>query len=286
MSNEYIIINGILKKKDDLIFSADNRSFLYGDGFFETILGFNNSLPFLNYHINRIKKALEVFDFIKIDLLADIEQLKTAIVYLARKNKLYKYFRTRLTIYRNSGGFYTPNDNTVSFIIQTFDLEIEHFKLNEQGLKIGLFKDARKDFSIFSPFKTNNSLIYILASKYAFINQLDDVIILNTYNNIVETKNSNIFFIKDGVISTPSVEQGCISGIMRQVIIDVCNQEGIEIIQKDLPFETIHSCDEIFITNSINPIRYISMFENKRYVNFTIKHIFEILRKKFQVFSY
>ena len=273
MIEEFYIYNGILKKSTEMVLSISNRAFQYGDGFFETIFAFNNKVPFLKQHLHRVQKAMTVFQFISFDLFADADQLETMIVYLSRKNKLYKAYRVKLSIFRNIGGYYSPTDNSISYTIQTTPLPYDKFSLNNKGLIIDIYRDLQKDYSFFSEFKTNNSLIYVFASKYAKSKQLDDVLLLNSSTNIVESTSSNIFLYSSGVILTPRIADGCVNGIMRHLIIYTIKELGIDIEERIISESDLIDSDELFLTNSIVGVRYISSYLTHRYVNFVTKRI-------------
>ncbi len=272
-NNTYIIYNGILKLEEENIFSSKNRAFLYGDGFFETIFAFNNQIPFLEFHLERLNKAIKTLHLISNDLFKDREALKNIITYLARKNKLYKRYRVRITIFRNSGGYFRANDNSFSYTIHTYSLPDDNFKLNDKGLIIGVYPDIKKNYSPLSQFKTLNSLSNVLAANYSFMNNFDDVIILNYLGNIVETSNSNIFFVSKNKIFTPKIEDGCVAGIMRHLIITTLKQKGITVIEESIPLSFLDDTDEIFISNAISGIRFVSVFQTKRFVNFLTRKI-------------
>ena len=280
MSPEFHIFNGALKKSSEKVLSISNRAFLYGDGFFETMFAYNNNVLFLRSHLSRIEKAMKIFQYIPFDLFKDIEELRSLIIYLARKNKLYKAFRIRLSIFRNTGGYYKPTDNSISYSIQTTHLSYDKFFMNKEGLTVDVYKEFRKDYSPLSEFKTCNSLIYILASKFALANQLDDVLLLNSKDKLVESTNANVFFVVDNKIYTPKIEDGCIAGIMRHLIIYTLNDLGIEVEEKSLSEDILKQSDEIFLTNSVSGIKFVSSLGIKRYINFTSKRLLSDFAEK------
>ncbi|MBN2893438.1 MAG: aminotransferase class IV [Bacteroidales bacterium] len=284
-NESYIIYNGVLKKTEEPVFTSNNRALMYGDGFFETIFAFNNKIPFLSYHLDRINRAIRALHLIPIDLFTDLEELSSIITYLARKNKLYKEYRIRLTVFRNDGGYYNPTDNSLSYFIQTSPLPDNNFRFNTEGLKLGVYRDLTKDYSQLSEFKTLNSLVYVLASHYAYMNRLDDVIILNKNGNIVETSNSNIFFIVDNKIITPRVEDGCVNGIMRHIIIYMLKDQGIDVLEKSVTLDILDKSEEIFLSNSLQGINFVSVFDSKRFINFVSRGISLNLEKKVSLFK-
>lgn len=275
----------MLKREDEPVFSVNNRGFLFGDGFFETMFAFNNEIPFLNLHMERLNKAIRILELIPHDLLSDYIELKSLITYLARKNKLYKGYRVRLTVFRNHGGLYTPADNSVSFIIQTKPLNYSNYTFNEEGLIIDSVAKYTKDYSRISQFKTLNSLPYVLAANYAKQNQLDDVLLLNSKGFIVESTNSNVFFIANNELYTPKIKDGCIAGIMRNIIIRMLEEEGVVVHQQSLHPNIVNEAEEIFLTNSISGIRYVTIYKQKRFLNFYTRKIHQLFLKKIKYFG-
>lgn len=280
MTSEFFIYNGLLKRTNEPIILINNRAFLFGDGFFESIIAFNQNIPFFDLHINRINKAIKAFNFETNEIFQNSALLNEQIVYLARKNKLYKTYKIKISIFRETGGMYRPSSNRLNFVIQTFKIETNKFELNKKGLKLGLFKDVKVDFSPFSQFKTLNSLPYIFAQQYAANNNLDDVLLFNSKNEIVEASSSNVFFVIDNEIVTPKIESGCVNGIMRHTIISIANEIKLPIKEINVTLEDINSCSEIFISNSVIGIQYILALEYKRFSNIVSQKVVQVLNKK------
>jgi len=279
MNEEFFIQNGLLKKISEPSLNTNNRAFLYGDGFFESIYAFNQKLPILEYHLIRLNKAFDIFNFEKLSIFDNINELSQMIFYLARKNKLYKAYRVRISIYRSLGGLYKPNNNKANYVIHTSKLPFDKFFFNNKGLKIDVFNGIYKNSSIISPFKiiSPNSVI---AMNFAKDNKLDDIIFLNYKKNIVETSNSNIFIYANNQLITPKLTEGCVDGIMRHIIILVKNLD-LEIIESEINVHDMLNAQEIILTNAVSGIRFVSVFRTKRYLNFMAKMIFEKINKLF-----
>lgn len=272
--SQYIIYNGVLKKTDEYNLTAENRAFLYGDSFFETIFGNYDKIPFLPFHHKRILKAINTFGFIASSEIEVLQQLKKMIIFLAHKNKIYNSYRIRIVFFRKIGGLYLPLNNQMDYLIQVFKLEKDPFKSSLNNISLGLYRDITKDFSLVSGFKTN-SLLNVFASIYSHKIQVDDVIILNSKGNIVETTNSNIFFIIDDQVITPPLSSGCVEGITRHIIInDLLPKLKLSIVEQNINLEILEQASEIFVSNSINFVKSIREFSEKRYLNFTVNRIY------------
>ena len=165
--------------------------------------------------------------------------------------------RVRFTVYRNDGGLYKPTSNEISFLIETKELKITENITYEMDL----FKDFYVYSGLLSTIKTSNKLINVLASIYASENDLNNCVLLNENKFVAEVINANIFLVFGSTIKTPSIDQGCIKGIVRKKIIEIVSKsETLEIEEvKISPFD-LQKADEIFITNSIIGIQSVTKY--------------------------
>ncbi len=280
IKGNFICFNGDVLKKSDFKISLNNRAFKYGDGIFETIRAINSKLMFYNEHSMRAKRALKK---LQISFNNDFfeNELKENILHLLQVNKHFAGARIRVTFFRNGEGLYTPTQNNLSYLIETKELENEIYTLKKQGIKLGVFPDIKITHNHFSGFKSiNNTLPYILASIYKKENNFDDCLIYNINNELCEATSSNLFIIKDGSLFTPSLDCGCVNGIMRETIIEIALSMSITVFEEAVIRETeILNADEIFLTNAIEGIKWIVAYKNKRYFNKITKKIFNELLK-------
>ncbi|MCH2217731.1 MAG: aminotransferase class IV, partial [Flavobacteriales bacterium] len=114
--------------------------------------------------------------------------------------------------------------------------------------------------------KSTNKLIYTLASIYAQEHALDNCILLNERKGVVEVANANIFLVKDSLVKTPSLSEGCLNGIIRAKVIDILSKNDSHTIEESIvtPFE-IQKADEIFITNCLMGIQPVTKYRKKEF---------------------
>jgi len=257
-----------MKLQDNFVIKSNNRAFKYGDALFETMFSFANRIPLFNQHIERLVNSMKT---LKMEIPDKFNINKDSLFYeitrLLNKNKLHKGARVRITVFRTGEGLYTPEDNHVSYLIDASGIENTEYKLNTQGLRIDIFTEILKPQNIFSNLKTTNTLLYILAGIYKKEKRVDDVLLLNDNYNVIEALSSNIFIVKDNQIYTPSLEDGCVNGVMRNHIIYIAKQNKISIKHKPIIMEDIESAEEIFLSNSILGIRWVGGYLRKRYYN-------------------
>ena len=266
-SKRYIWINGDMVSSDTPILCANNRSFLYGDGLFESIHAYGTQGRNLNLHLSRLKQGMNYLN-IEIPTFLDESMLSNEITRLLNKNRIFGSARVRLTVYRNAGGRYAPTDNTSGFIIEAEPLEPKMYEINAKGLIIDIFPDLKKPQNALSSIKSCNSLFYILAGIYQKSNSIDDCILLNENNRISEAISSNVFIVKNDCIYTPSASEGCIPGVMRDVIIKIAPKIGYKVSSKvAIPTQNLLDCDEVFLSNAITGIKWVGAFRQQRYFN-------------------
>jgi branched-chain amino acid aminotransferase len=255
-NGKYFCYNGKLLTAGKLIISADNRSFRFGDGFFETMKMIDGNILLQHYHFERLFSSLQILKFEKPDHFT-AAYLSEQIKKITSKNDHIQSARIRLTIFRGNGGLYEYENNFPNYIIQTWKLNPQISAWNKNGLQTNIYTKARKSCDDFSHIKSNNFLPYIMAAMWTKENKLDDAIILNNYNRIAETTIANIFLVKDGKIKTPALSEGCVAGVMRRYMIECLKKENIPYEETQIHTGELAGANEIFLTNAVQGIRWI-----------------------------
>ena len=269
--------NGELLSEQEAKLSVFNRGLAYGDALFETIKTLNGKILFWEDHYFRLMASMRILRM-EIPMAFTPESLESQILeLLTHHNSNSNSFRVKFSVFRNQGGFYTPHTNDVSYFITAESLEADLYLLNTSDYRVELFKDFYVTPGLLSTLKTNNKVLNVLGSVYAKENQYDNCLLLNTNKSIVEALNGNLFLVKDKVIKTPPLEDGCLKGIMRKQILEIIKKiPDFECIEASIsPFE-LQKADELFVTNVIQGIQPITAFRKK---NFTTTVSQSILAK-------
>ncbi|MCC7301957.1 MAG: aminotransferase class IV family protein [Bacteroidia bacterium] len=273
--------NGNLLSADSPVLRADNRSFRYGDGVFETIRHANGKPQFLAHHVARLKSSLEVLH-ISFPPALEESSLRSMIVELSARNAVERGGRIRLTVFRKEGGYYTPDSNEGCFLLECDPIDESNYNLNPAGLVVDIFPDFKKQVNKLSSIKSNNAQVPVLAALYKKQNELDDCIILNSNFSIAEAINANVFAVKNGVLYTPPIADGCVDGIMRKQVIHVAKQNRISVYEVSLAMNVLLNSDELFLTNVVSGISWISAYKAKRFTNTMSKMLVEKLNESLE----
>ena len=258
-------INGSILEDSEAYLSVDNRGFAYGDAVFETIKV--NSKPlFWEAHYFRLMASMRILRM-EIPMHFTPEFLESQIMDLVdTQSEKAKSYRVKLTVFRATGGYYTPTSNAVKFTIALAPLDSDIYNSHTDSCEIELFKDYFIAPNLLSTLKTNNKAINVVGSIFAKENNYDNCLLLNTNKNIIEALNGNVFLVKDNVIKTPPLADGCLKGIIRDQLIDMISKsDNYDLIETSIsPFE-LQKADEIFITNVIQGIKPVTKFRKKTY---------------------
>jgi len=260
-----ICFNGKILPADEPALLVSNRGYRYGDGLFETIKVTNGQVLLECYHFERLFSGLSLLRF-EIPGLFTKEKISREIIQLCKKNGTEKLGRVRLSVFRGNGGLY-DEDKTLQYVIESWPLNESANKLNENGLVIDIFPDAEKSCDKFSNLKSANFLPYSMAAQYAKENKLNDCLVLNNSGGIADSTIANLFIIKNGVVLTPGLEEGCVSGVMRRHLLTQLKSAGIDVNETTVTASDIKNADEIFLTNAINGIRWVRQFRDITYTN-------------------
>ena len=259
-----INFNGLIVSNDTNILTR-NRAFLYGDAVFETVKIMDSKVLFLEDHYFRLMSSMRVIRM-EIPMNFTMEYLEEQILTLAKSKNMAISSRARITVYRNDGGYYLPQDNTVSFLISVESLDTAFYSIDKKDYVVDLYTDFYISKQLLSSIKTTNKIINITASIFANENGLDNCLLLNDSKNVIEALQGNLFMLKGNTLITPPISEGCLNGVMRKQILALARKIGnLEVVEDVIsPFD-LQKADELFITNVIKGIQPITKYRKKEF---------------------
>ncbi len=245
----------------------NNRAFLFGDAVFETLKVLDNKILFFEDHYFRLMSSMRILRM-EIPMNFTMEFFEQQVLNLIAEKEKAPSYRIRITVYRDSDGFYLPKTNDVGFLINAQPLENPLYSISEQPYEVDLYKDFYVTKQLLSSVKSTNRAINITGSIFADENGLQNCLLINDSKNVIEALNGNLFMLLDKKLITPPVSEGCIGGILRKQILAIAKKiEGIEVVEEPIsPFD-LQKADELFITNIITGIQPITKYRKKEFKN-------------------
>lgn len=259
-----INFNGTIVSNDTSLLTQ-NRAFLFGDAVFETVKIVNAKILFLEDHYFRLMSSMRVVRM-EIPMNFTMEYFEEQILALATAKDSELSARARITVYRNDGGYYLPQNNTVSFLINVESTDNTLYSINQGEYVVDLYTDFYVARQLLSTIKTTNKIINVTASIFANENGLDNCLLLNDGKNVIEALQGNIFMLKGNTLITPPVSEGCLNGVMRRQVLALARKiENLEVVEEAIsPFD-LQKADELFITNVIKGIQPITKYRKKEF---------------------
>ena len=243
-----ILINGELEQSINPL----DRGFQYGDGLFETILLEQACPCFLAEHIQRLQRGCEVLGFPPADV--NIIEKEMSQLTNFRPSGVIKILLSRGV---GSRGFLAPDkpkitrliafsvtDRAISKSLTSVDLLVCETRLARQPLLAGI--------------KHLNQLERILArNEFKEAVTPTEGLMLDVEGAVIEGTMSNVFIVRNGVLLTPKLNNAGVSGVIRNHLIDQAAREGMDCRVVELTLDDMKSADEIFMTNSLMPVRSV-----------------------------
>lgn len=275
MNEHFFIYNKKYYQTGAPVVSAGNNGLRYGDGLFETMRMREGKIINIDFHFERLFSGMTVLQ-LEIPGFFSRSFFEQTVNELLLKNSISKNARIRLMVFRGDGNIFDSENNTFNYIIEVWPLT-EKIQLNEDGLVIDIFQDARKSCDVFSNLKSNNYLPCLMAGVFAKKNHFNDAIILNSHERVCETGIANIFIIKGDKIYTPPLSEGCVAGTMRRWMLEKFSLKKYSISEKLLSVNDVMDADEFFLTNAIHPVRWVKKLRDKNYEKRIVKEIHQSL---------
>ena len=234
---EYVLVKEWFSSEPTI--SASNRGFLYGDGFFETLLVKDGELTYWDLRKQRISRTIK---FLRTDPI-DLDLVESAVQAIWTEER-EPWARLRLTFFRQGQGRYLPEGDEVGVVAQWFPLDGDPMhSLGSKSVDLG-------STVLPTSHEGNYKLIakhwQVLAAKEAHERKLDDLILLNSTGEVVESIAGNLFFQFGDSLITPWLDAGCLDGVARKVLLDLSHvHEG------RLKMDHILHADAAFTVNSV-----------------------------------
>ena len=253
-------------------FTFANRAFEYGDGIFESLIAYGKQIQFWESHYRRLTAACRA---LHLEIPENFNEtfLREIIFDLAQQNGFTEFYRIKINVWRQTGGLYTPTNSQIHYAIRLYEYQPKTQKVKPKAI---FFRDVPLVYSVISPYKTLNALPYVLAGISARKNQAQEAILFSSQGYVAETIASNIFWIKQETIFTPSLQCGGKKGIMQEKIFEQAEKLAISLKIGEFSPQDLLSADVVF-TSNIAGIESIRQIENQ---NFKTEHPYlEIFRK-------
>ena len=252
---EEVFFNGKWMKHHEAFISVFDRGFMFGDGIYEVTPFYSGKSFKLTEHLQRLQYCL---DQVQISYnafsLRDLMEEAVLRANLAEADAAVYIQITRGVAPRTH---YFPEGINATLLLYAFPVNLEGFEDNYWNVLAS--EDNRWHRC---DIKSTALLGNILANEEAISRNFDENLLVRN-GNFSEGSHTNIFFVKDKTIYTHPEGPHILSGITRQVVIDLCMELKIPLKLEAVRLDELPEVDEIFVTGTTTQITKVATVHNR-----------------------
>ncbi|NNE90996.1 MAG: aminotransferase IV [Verrucomicrobiales bacterium] len=224
-----------------------------GDAVWEGLRIYDGRIFQLDAHLDRMMASAKALAFANVPTR---DYIKSAIFQTLEANGMRDESHIRLTLTRGkkvTSGMSPENNQYGCTLIVLAEWKLPVYD-NEAGIKL-ITSAQRRNAPQFldSKIHHNNLLNNILAKIQANLAGVDDALMLDDHGFVSETNATNVFIVRGETVLTPHAD-ACLPGITRKVVIELCRENGIEIIERNVSLTEFHTADECFTTGTMGEL--------------------------------
>lgn len=238
----------------------------YGTSIFEGIRAYWNGK---NLHVFRIEDHVRRFrrsgQFYDISLRFTDDQIIDAIAGTCRKNGIKKSCYVRPFYFVGDYGINLHVTAKAPTHVAVFAFPFGDL-FDKRGISAGVVS-WRKFSDMSTPPQAKmggNYLNSIIATQEARRNGVDEAILLDHSGNVSEAPGENIFVVRDGQLSTPTLASSALEGITRDAVIRIAQDLDIDTAERDIARSELGIADEIFLTGTAAEITPVISLDSKK----------------------
>ncbi len=237
--------------KDELFLETLAPGVFEARGVFETMRVDENRVLLLDRHLQRLRQGLRV---LRIRLPHTTKELQSIVQRVVMFNQ-FKSGRARIMVFQK--------DRSVELAVMVMPRNIFSEQDYFNGYNVTAVNCPGPSSSRFALVKSLDYSKYLNAYQYARSKKFNEALLINQKGFLFEASRSNVFFIKDEVVYTPSLTLGCLDGITRRLVMESARELRFQAKAVNPKLQDLLRCDEAFVTNSLIGVMPITHFEGK-----------------------
>ncbi|PIC75775.1 4-amino-4-deoxychorismate lyase [Sporosarcina sp. P19] len=248
-------INGKQVVAEELQISPFDHGFLYGLGFFETFRTYEGRVFLYNSHMIRLRSALADY---RIEMRYSDEEILSAIHSLYKENGYEDgYYRLNVSAGVHNIGLAPTQYEQPNVLIFQKSLHLPPVHTEKDGVWLATTRNEPESVVRHKSHQYANNVKGRL--ELTSLKETEGLFVTSD-GYVAEGITSNVFWVKQGQLYTPSLETGILPGTTRAFVIEMAREIGLPIHEGLYMQDELESADEVFITNAIQelvPIRQV-----------------------------
>lgn len=250
-------MDGQFVKQDQVSVSIDDRGYYFGDGVYEVIKVYDGELYTANEHLDRlfqsaskIKMTIPYTEMQLVDMAKELvvaNAITTGHIYM----QVTRGVANRVHQFPEAG---------VGAVVTAYAVSNPRPLAGmANGVAVKSVADIRW---LRCDIKSLNLLGNVLAKQEAFESDCKEAL-LHRDGIVTEGSSSNLFAVKDGTIYTHPANNLILNGITRQVVLGLCKEAGIDLVEQPFSLEQAYEMDELFMTSTTTEVTPVTSIDGR-----------------------
>jgi branched-chain amino acid aminotransferase len=250
-------VDGVITKTADARVPVLDRGFLYGDSIYEVFRTYSGVPLFYDEHWARFLNSASL---IRMKVGLSQAQMTDAIrstIKATHAPELGLDVYVRYTVTRGEGAvdLFPAADLEPRYVIIVRPVPSWNPELYTRGVRAAIAATRRNPSSALDPnIKGGNYLNNVLGVMEARSLGADDCVMLNEAGFVTEASNSNVFFVIDGELVTPSQTAANLRGLTKAAVHEACRARGLASTERDIAAEDVRRATECFLTSATREV--------------------------------
>lgn len=247
-----VYVNGAMRSRTEARVSVFDSVVQGGDAVWEGLRVYEGRIAAFSAHLTRLQNSARALAFASIP---SSQEIRAAVFETLKANGMRDGAHIRLTLTRGekitSGMNPKLNQSGCSLIVLA---EWKPPVYSDEGIRVISASTRRNTPSCLdSKIHHNNLLNNILAAIEANVAGVDSAVMLDLNGFVSETNDTNIFMVRSGTVYTPHAD-ACLPGLTRQMVLDICREQEIPVIERNLSLTELYTADEAFTSGTMGEL--------------------------------
>lgn len=247
-------MNGrVLESPGDPVLGVNDHGVVVGDGVFETI-AVTQGRPFaVTRHLDRLERSAQGLGIAR----PDIDALRAGIDATLEGQEL-PFGRIRITVTSGPGPLGSPRgDGPLTQIVAT-----EPCAAQPPVARLVTVPWARNEKGALAGLKTTSYAENAKMIEVARAAGATEAVMPNTVGDLCEGTGSNVFYVLDGQIVTPTLTSGCLAGITRALALEWLGAE-LDVVERDASLDVLREADEVMLVGTTRNVQAIEKVDDR-----------------------
>jgi branched-chain amino acid aminotransferase len=255
----FVWINDHLAPLSQARVSVEDRGFLYGDGFFETLRAEQGRALFLDEHLERLVASARAF---RIAIPRGVPWEERLERILAANGLMEETAAVKILLTRGEvAGLGLPESSSPTLIISARPYTPPDPEEYHAGWPLAVFPERRTTY--LGRHKSLNYLFYLAARQYALDQGCREALILEADGSVSEGAATSLVIAKDNRFLTPAAESA-LPGVTLAVLARALRRQGKDLEWARLQLAHLEKADGLWLTNSLMGIMPVSAVAGRK----------------------